>query len=216
MLDDILRQLDELGRQAFRPEITWKTATIFIGSPNSLTPYHVDHEVNFLFRISGEKEVNLFEPRDRSVLTEEEIERFYVGDLNAARYREENQCKARVYRMTPGDAVHHPSLAPHWVRNGAQPTIALSVAFCMRPVDVAGRIYQVNHYLRRLGMKPSPAGLTPWKDSAKIAALGLLSTRSPKTEVEAVASGLERLRWPARAAKRWAKSIAGSHGAPTP
>ena len=81
----------------------------------------MDHESNFLFQIGGEKEVNLFDPADRSVLSEREIETFYIGELNALRYRDEIQSKAMVYQLKPGQAVHHPPMAPHWVRNGSDP-----------------------------------------------------------------------------------------------
>jgi hypothetical protein len=201
LLAHILKELEERSGVPIAAEMSWVSPTIFIASPGTVTPYHIDHEVNFLFQIRGEKEVNLFDPMDRSILTEEEIERFYVGVLNAARYREENQSKAAVYRLKPGMAVHHPSIAPHWVKNGDSVTVALSVGFGMRAVDTRTRVYQLNHYVRKLGLEPSPLGRAPWKDAAKIAALGLLSTRHPKTDRDAYASGIDRARIPARALK---------------
>jgi hypothetical protein len=202
VLDGILSELEEQTALPLRADISWVTATLFIASPGTMTPYHIDHEPNFLFQISGQKEVNLFDPADRSILTDEEIERYYVGELNATRYREEVQPKAYVFKMQPGDAVHHPTLAPHWVKNGPTPTIALSVAFGMRSVDPRARVYQVNHYLRKLGLKPTPIGQSGWRDAAKIAALGLFSTKNPKTDQETIGSGLRRIKAPVRAVKR--------------
>jgi hypothetical protein len=201
LLDHILLELEERTGVALREEITWASATIFLGAPRTLTPYHMDHESNFLFQIGGEKEVNLFDPADRTVLSEREIETFYIGELNALRYREEIQAKAMVFNLKPGQAVHHPPLAPHWVRNGSYPTIALSVGFCMKSIDVTPRVHQINYYLRKLGMRPAPIGKAAWKDRAKIAALGLLSTRHPTTERETYGSGIDRLRWPVDLAK---------------
>jgi hypothetical protein len=106
-----------------------------------------------------------------------------------------------VFNLKPGQAVHHPPLAPHWVRNGSYPTIAFSVGFCMKSIDVTPRVHQVNYYLRKLGMVPTPIGTAAWKDRAKIAALGLLSTRHPTTERETYGSGIDRLRWPLDLAK---------------
>ncbi len=207
LLDQILRELEERSGVPLRSEITWVSATVFIGSPHSVTPYHIDHETNFLFQIGGEKEVNLFDPFDRSVLTEEEIERFYIGELNAVNYVKANQPKAHVYRMKAGDAVHHPTLAPHWVKNGSSPTIALSVGFCMQSLDPRARVYQVNHYLRKLGLRPTPIDQVAWKDAAKIGALGLFSTRYPKTDREAIDSGITRIKAPARVVKGWLKRL---------
>lgn len=55
----IILELEELTGKALRKEITWCGATIFLGSPNTVVPYHFDHEANFLFQIYGTKEVNL-------------------------------------------------------------------------------------------------------------------------------------------------------------
>jgi cupin-like protein len=207
LMDQILVELEERTGVDLRDQITWASATIFLGAPRTLTPYHMDHESNFLFQIGGNKEVNLFDPADRSVLTEREIETFYIGELNALRYRDEIQSKAMVYQLKPGQAVHHPPMAPHWVRNGSEPTIALSVGFCMKSIDVTPRVHQINYYLRKLGMTPTSIGMVAWKDRAKIAALGLLSTRHPKTEGETYRSGIERLRWPVDVAKGLVKRV---------
>jgi Cupin-like domain len=201
LLKQILGELEERTGVNLDDQITWASATIFLGAPRTLTPYHMDHESNFLFQVGGEKEVNLFDPADRTVLSEREIETFYIGELNALHYRDEIQQKAFVYHLKPGQAVHHPPLAPHWVRNGSQPTIALSVGFCMKSIDVTPRVHQINYYLRKLGMSPSSIGTVPWKDQAKIAGLGLLSKRHPTTERETYGSGIDRLRWPLDVAK---------------
>ena len=53
-------------------------------SPNATTPYHIDHEPNFLMQVHGEKDICLFDQNDREVLSEADIERFYCGDPQAA------------------------------------------------------------------------------------------------------------------------------------
>ena len=75
-------------------------------------PYHLDHESNFLLQVAGEKDLYLFDCSDPLVLSERDIERYYLGDFHAARYRDELQPRAAAYRMVPGVAAHHPSLAP--------------------------------------------------------------------------------------------------------
>lgn len=193
LVDRLIEEIQVESGVPIVSDMNWLGATIFLGSPGSVTPYHIDHEINFLFLVRGEKTVNLFDPTNRSVLTEEEIENFYVGDSWAARYRVENQSKARVYRIRAGDGVHHPSLAPHWVTNGSGPTIAFSVAFGQRSTDPRARVYQVNRYLRKFGFRPTPLGQSRWRDSAKIVALGLLSMRNPKTDRDYYASAIERI-----------------------
>jgi Cupin-like domain len=215
LLEEILAELEGRTGVPLRRQITWVSPTIFLAAPNTVTPFHIDHEVTYLFQIRGSKEVHLFDPSDRSLIAEEQLERFYAGDLGVAKYRPEYQSKASVYRLVPGDAVHQPSLAPHWVRNGDEPTISMSLNFCLRELDRRARIYQVNHYARKLGASPSPPGAAPWKDAVKMAGLGFFSTKRPRSEREAVGSGLDRLLSPARLIKGWvAKTL--PHQAITP
>ena len=191
VLEQCLRELEELTGAPLQKEITWVDAYIFIASPRSVTPYHIDHESNFLLQIHGEKDINLFDPNDRSVLTDEEIEYYYIGHLSGAKYREENQSKASVYHLTPGTGVHHPARAPHWVKNGDGFSVSLSINFCMRQYDLQARVYQANHYLRKLGIRPTPPGLSPLRDGLKIRALGSIPRiRKPKTKYELLRYGI--------------------------
>ena len=73
---------------------------MFVASPNIVTPYHIDHEMNFLFQIAGEKDVCLFDPSDRELLPEEEIERFYFGEVTGLPYPEHLQQRGRTFRLT--------------------------------------------------------------------------------------------------------------------
>ena len=194
LVNQIITELETLTGKPLRKQMTWLGAYIFIGSPNSITPYHIDSELNFLFQIQGEKDMSLFNQSDRSVLSEEEIEKFYVGDLNVANYREDNQSKAKVYHLQPGKGLHHPILAPHWAKNSNNVSVALSILFYLRPYDLKARIYQVNSYLRRLGLEPTPPGKSTLKDRLKIFALGLLSDRRPKSKFMILRSGVLRLK----------------------
>lgn len=73
LLNQVLTELEELTGLPLHQKISRSIATIIISSPNSVTPYHIDHDCNFLFQINGDKEVHLFDQNDRSVLTEREI-----------------------------------------------------------------------------------------------------------------------------------------------
>jgi len=210
LMDQILAELEDRVGMPLRQEITWPETYIFISSPNSVTPYHIDHEPNFLFQIRGQKEVNLFDPFDRSILTEQEIERYFAFDLESATYQEDYQRKAYVFPLVPGQAVHHPSLAPHWVKNGNNVSVSLSINFCMRSVDLDARVYQVNHFLRKLGVTPTPPGRSPIQDQLKIAAMGLFAKRQPVIKDDVVFSGVlgfkEFMRKPAAPFGRYLQS----------
>lgn len=207
LLNQIISELEILTGKPLRKEMTWLGAYIFIGSPNSITPYHIDSELNFLFQIQGEKDMSLFNQNDRSVLSEDEIEKFYIGDLNVANYRKENQSKASIYHLQPGKGLHHPILAPHWAKNENNVSVALSILFYLRPYDLKARIYQFNSYLRKLGLEPTPPGKSALRDRIKIFALGLFSDHQPKSKFTILRSGVLRIKSIERKLKQFKQAV---------
>ena len=198
IIDQFIDELEDAVGISLRQEITWISPTLFVASPHTVTPYHIDHECNFLLQVYGNKEVNLFDSYDRSVLTEQEIERYHIGDGEAVKYLEVNQPKANVYQLTPGLGVHHPIYAPHWVKNGSDVSVALSIGFCTKSSDLQARIYQTNHYLRKLKLQPTPPGKSQLKDKLKIYFIGALTKRNPKNRHEVMHSGIEKFKAPAK------------------
>lgn len=153
------------GGRATR-HVVGREMILFIASPQRVTSYHIDRECSFLFQIQGTKEVSLFEQTDREVLPEEEIERFWTVDSNAPRYKPELQGRATTVLLRPGTGVHIPVNAPHWLRNGPEPSISVNVN-----VVYVGRerahAYRANYHLRRLGLKPTPSNRLLLLDLAK-------------------------------------------------
>lgn len=140
---------------------------IFVTSPGSVTPYHMDPEHNFLLQVRGRKFVHLFDPRDRSLLSEEELERFYDGAHRNMQFREENRAKAWVFDLQPGQGLHFPVTAPHWVQNGDEVSVSFSITFRTPDLERRGAVHNVNAWLRRRGWRPAPAGQHPWRDGLK-------------------------------------------------
>ncbi len=165
------RCLDEI--QAFSepldPGMFDRAGAIFISSPGSVTPYHLDAEYNFLFQIRGHKTIAVFDANDRAILSEEELEQVSgVAEVHRNLvFREEYQEKAAVFELTPGTAVHVPSMYPHWVRNGAEVSISFSAGFLTRAYERKSAVFQVNRALRRLGLKPAPVGRSAVRDALK-------------------------------------------------
>lgn len=198
ILQQALDDIEEMIGYPLRPEITWADSYIFMASPGALTPYHIDHETAFLMQVHGDRKAYLWDQKDRSVLTEAELEDYYMGNLGAGTYREENLSKAYTYPMDAGKGVHHPVLAPHYYQNGPDYSIACGVHLCLREVDQRGRAYQMNAMLRKLGIHPTPPGTTPWKDTMKISTLNLFDKKNPKTKFDLIRSGAVRLKQPLR------------------
>ena len=198
ILEQALDDIEEMIGHLLRPEITWKDSYIFMASPQALTPYHIDHETAFLMQVHGDRKAYLWDQKDRSVVTDQELENYYIGDLGAGTYREENKAKAIEFPMDAGKGVHHPVLAPHYYQNGNDYSVAIGVHLCLREVDDMGRAYQVNALLRKLGLNPTPVGVNPAKDKQKIRAMSVLDKKNPTTKYDLIRSGSAKLRRPMR------------------
>lgn len=148
-----------------------RDAIIFVSSPRRITSYHIDRECNFLLQIRGEKKISVFDQTDREVLPEKELERFWTVDNNAAVYKPHLQDRAKVFQLLPGNGVHIPVNAPHWLQNGDGISVSLSVNFQFRD-SVQGNIYRANFGLRKLGIEPTPPGRSALRDGVKKTAVG--------------------------------------------
>jgi hypothetical protein len=142
---------------------------VFITSPRRKTPFHFDAEVNFLVQIQGSKDLWVCDPMDRSVTTEEELEQYYSVSITAGTYKPHAEKVARQFTLYPGDSVHIPTHAAHWVQNHDNVSISLSLNMELprRYADA----YRVNHHMRRLGLKPRPPGNSDLVDRSKATAI---------------------------------------------
>ncbi len=146
-----------------------REAFIFISSPGSVTPYHVDGEHNFLLQIRGSKEVSIFDQNNRAVITEEELERYYQGKSHRnLKFNDSKQAYAQVFTLTPGVGLHFPVTAPHWVKNGNEVSISFSITFRSLESEKRSMLYFVNGRLRQLGMNPTSPGVSSWRDQVKL------------------------------------------------
>jgi len=153
-----------------------KVGFIFLSSPGSTTPYHMDAEHNFLLQVRGRKAVHIFEPSDRSLMSDREIEAYFGGGHRNMVYKEAYEEKARVFELTPGLGLHFPPLAPHWVKNGDAVSISFSITFQSPRLEARTRVYKMNARLRKWGWNPSPYGRSALRDAAKSHGLRLFTS----------------------------------------
>jgi Cupin-like domain len=205
VLDIITSELESLSDFPLRRDISWVTMTVILSSPNITTPFHIDHETNFLFQLQGSKDVCLFPPTDRELVPDQEIENYYSGNFDAAHYRRELQDRGTVFRLAPGEVVHQPTLAPHWVKNDDNISVSISINYCMKSIEKRARVYQANYFLRKMGLKPLPPGLSPLRDSLKWRVISTLEHRNPQSFAEVVHAPVFRLKSPLIAVRRLVK-----------
>ncbi|HUQ68446.1 MAG TPA: transcription factor, partial [Planctomycetaceae bacterium] len=84
--------LDEVRphSEPLAPGMRQPQAFLFITSPGSVTPYHMDPEHNFLLQVRGSKTVRQFDGLDRTILSHEELERFYGSRVRNMTLKDEN------------------------------------------------------------------------------------------------------------------------------
>ena len=154
------------------PGMKHQAGFIFISSPGSVTPYHIDPENNFLLQIRGQKSVYMFPQDDRDILTEENLEAFFTGGHRNLPYEKWYDERSERFELNPGDGLHFPVAAPHWVQNGPEVSISFSITFQTKDSADRRSLHRLNREMRRWGIQPTGVGRSPWRDAAK---LGLVS-----------------------------------------
>ena len=191
LVDRFYAELSELYQQDIKARTMRTFLALFVSSPGAYTNYHIDHTWNFLLQISGRKTVHLYDPLDPDVITQGDKEGWYMRNFTLT---PKAQAKAIAYELGPGDGVHHPVNAPHWVQNGSEISISLSIGLCLHDSNRDAKIHQTNFVLRRFGLKPKPPGRSKWRDAAKVSFMSLWSEKSSTSLDKAVFSGATRLR----------------------
>jgi hypothetical protein len=166
---DFVRNMSPADR---RHSINNPEMLILITSPRRITSFHFDSEVNFLLQIQGSKRVWVCDPDDRATVTDEEIEKYYAGHQNAGTYKPGVEARATTFELNPGEAVHIPTHSAHWVQNGDNISVSVSLNF-EYPPSTYKYVAIANYGLRRLGLKPRRPGQSMPVDRLKAVAGGV-------------------------------------------
>jgi hypothetical protein len=154
------------------PGMCYRAGWIFVSSPNTITPFHMDHEHNFIMQIRGTKRLYAWDPFDRTVVSERAQELFHdKHSRELVTWSEDWRARARVLDLVPGQGGYMPSTSPHMVENGPEPSITISFTYYTDSTRRRELLYRGNAGLRRLGIEPKPVGSSGTRDRAKIAVL---------------------------------------------
>lgn len=165
----LLRLLGEL-----RGEIEAKTGAmlrpqgfVFISSPNAVTPYHFDPEHNILLQLKGSKAMTQFPAGDAAYAPDETHESYHSGGARELTWRDALAAGGTEFALQPGDALFVPVMAPHFVRNGPDSSISLSITWrsdwSFEEADARG----LNRLLRKVGMRPAAPARWPAGNKGK-------------------------------------------------
>ncbi|MEQ1685703.1 MAG: cupin-like domain-containing protein [Burkholderiaceae bacterium] len=145
---------------------------LFIASPNSVTPFHIDRYSTFLMQFRGSKQVCVFAPWDERVVSAENREAYVANRNTQLPWRAETDTLSTKFDFSPGEALHIPFVAGHHVRNGGDDvSISMSIIFNTRE-SMAWRgalnfNYRLRRVLSRVGIAPAPVGQSLLRDAAK-------------------------------------------------
>ena len=127
---------------------------LFVSSPGSMTPFHFDPEHNILMQIRGAKAMTVFPHADEAIVSGQEHERYHLGGHRGVPWREQFAPAGATFSLSPGDAIYVPVKAPHFVRNGAQVSVSLSVTWRSEWSFAEADARGFNACLRTLGLTP--------------------------------------------------------------
>ena len=150
----------------------YRAGWIFVSSPNTVTPFHMDHEHNFIMQIRGTKRLYTWEPFDRETVSERAQELFHDShSRDLVTWREDHRGRARVLELVPGLGGYMPSTSPHMVENGPEPSVTISFTYYTDSTRRRELLYRGNAALRRIGIEPTPVGASLGRDRVKHAVL---------------------------------------------
>ncbi|MBB4859732.1 mannose-6-phosphate isomerase-like protein (cupin superfamily) [Novosphingobium chloroacetimidivorans] len=140
---------------------------IFISSPGSMTPYHFDPEHNILLQVRGSKVMTQFPAGDPRYAPDRVHETYHTGGGRELQWREELLSGGREFAIGPGEAVYVPVMAPHFVRNGPEPSVSLSITWRSEWSFAEADARAFNGLLRKCGLSPARPGRWPASNRAK-------------------------------------------------
>jgi hypothetical protein len=141
---------------------------LFVSSPNSTTPFHLDSEDNFFVHIHGEKFFTIFDNSDRSIADDAEIERSMTKHRNL-KFESRFASRGQEFHLFAGDGCYVPYQWPHWVRTANQHSISMAITWKTREVRRLNDLHFFNSMLRGIGLPQQPPGKRPARDAAKLA-----------------------------------------------
>lgn len=166
LLHDLLEEI--------RPAIEAKTGRmmktqgfVFVTSAGGVTPYHFDPEHNILLQVRGSKVMTQFPAGDARFAPDQVHEQYHTGGARELCWREDLLEGGTRFAIGPGEALFVPVMAPHFVQNGQEPSVSLSITWRSEWSFAEADARAFNALLRKLGLSPRQPGRWPHGNRAK-------------------------------------------------
>lgn len=156
-----------VGDKALSPKLY-----LFIASPNSVTPFHIDRYSTFLLQFRGSKWITVSDPWDERVVSMPDRENYVSYVSTRLPWKAELDSLAKRHWFEPGQALHIPFVSGHHVLNGPDDvSISMSIIFnTPQTVDWRDALnfnQRARKLLRPVGIGPGPVGAHPRRDALK-------------------------------------------------
>lgn len=166
LLENLLGELRTAVEPRTGPMLTLQ-GFVFISSPDAVTPYHFDPEHNILLQLRGTKVMTQFPAGDARFAADEIHETYHSGGPRELRWDDAMLEYGTRYAIGPGEAVYVPVMAPHFVRNGPQSSISLSITWRSSWSYAEANARAFNQWLRGFGLSPKAPQRWPANNRAK-------------------------------------------------
>ena len=140
---------------------------IFVSSPEAVTPYHFDPEHNILLQLRGRKTVTIFPAGDSRYAADTVHEAYHTGGGRELRWQRAFAREGIPFRLCPGEAIYIPVMAPHYVQNGPEVSVSLSITWRSDWSFAEADARAFNKFLRRFGLAPAPPRRWPQSNRPK-------------------------------------------------
>ena len=141
---------------------------LFVSSPNSTTPFHMDAEDNFFVQIHGDKIFAVYDNRDGAIANDEQVEHSTTKHRNVP-YHDSFKPRGTEFKLVGGDGCYIPYQWPHWVKTAGTYSISLAITWKTAEVKRLNDLHFCNSMLRSLGLPQAAPGKKPALDVVKLA-----------------------------------------------
>jgi len=172
-LESLIPELSALSGVDMKSVYYDPTLTVFVTSPGRITPYHMDGETNFLAQIHGTKLCYIYDAKDPSILSQQDMEKYWTGKLPKIDYPAGMPVGNWQFQLKPGNGVFNPATFPHWLQNGPDVSVSVSINFKRKWNKTIGA-HRTNYFARKLGLKPTAPGRSAALDQIKQLTFGQL------------------------------------------
>ncbi len=162
LLDAALEDLRPLVEAQTGPMLH-REAFIFITSPGSITPFHMDPEHNILLQIRSDKTMHVFPTHDAETVPPQQSESFARGGHRNLVWEDRFMDRVSAVHLAPGEAVLMPVKAPHFVKNGEGVSVSFSITWRSKRSVAEGELHSLNARLRAKGLPLVKVGRKPEK-----------------------------------------------------